>query len=274
MSYRRKHIKNKILKTRPKKSVFKMPIFWISLVVLALLFVGAYFLLFYPDLQVRNITINGNEKVNTEEVQNIISNNVNKKLVGFGQWGIYSKSIFLVNSEEIQKQILNSYPVIKSAIINKKLPQDLTAQIEERKQVAVFSQNNKYFYIDDSGVIFEELPNISENTFIVRQNLDTNNAFVGETVIQEKIMKAISEIEKTLKDNFQINLTEALISTPIRLDIKTGENWQIYFNIDSDSDIKLQLTKLNLLLKEQISQETRQKLEYVDLRFKDRAYYK
>ena len=87
-------------------------------------------------------------------------------------------------------------------------------------------------------------------------------------------MLAIYEIEKNLKDNFQINLSDALISTPIRLDIKTGEGWQIYFNTDTDSDITSQLTKLDLLLQKEISAESRQSLQYIDLRFKDRAYYK
>jgi len=251
-----------------------MPIFWYSLLVFIIITTGFYFLLFFPNFQVKNITINGNQKISSENLKNIIEQGVNKKLIGVAGWNLYSKSIFLVNTEELQKQILSSYPEVKLASVAKNLPQDLTVQIEERKQFAVFCQNEKCFNIDDSGVIFEGSTNGTENNLIVRQNIDFQDAFVGETVIDENIMKAISEIEKDLKDNFQINLTEALVSTPIRLNVKTGENWQIYFNTDTDSDIGLQLTKLNLLLKDELSAQVRQKLEYIDLRFKDRAYYK
>jgi len=274
MSYRRKHVKNKIYNNRPKKSIFKMPIFWYSLLVLIIVGTGFYFLLFFPNFQVNNITINGNQKISSENLKNIVDQEVNKKPIGFAGWNLYSKSIFLVNTEELQKQILNTYSEIKIASVTKNLPQDLAVNIEERKQFAIFCQNEKCFNIDEGGVIFENSSTTAQDTFIVRQNINLQDAFVGENVIEENIMRAISKIEKDLKGNFQINLAEALISTPIRLDVKTGEGWQIYFNIDTDSDIGLQLTKLNLLLKDEIASETRQKLEYVDLRFKDRAYYK
>lgn len=251
-----------------------MAIFWWSLLVLIVIIAGIYFFLFFPNFQVKNIVISGNQKINSQDLQNIIEKDVNKKLIGFGNWNISTKSIFLANAQDIQNQIVGLYPNIKTITIAKKFPQDLDVNIQERQQFATFSQNNKYFYIDDTGIIFEELPNVAENTFIVRQDLNTNDVWLGESVVQENIMKIISEIEKNLKDNFQINLTEALISTPIRLNIKTGENWQIYFDITENSDISLQLTKLNLLLKDEITPETRQKLEYIDLRFKDRAYYK
>jgi len=274
MSYRRKHVKNKINKSRPKKSIFKMAIFWWSLLVLIVIAVGIYFFLFFPNFQIQNISINGVETINSQDIQNIISNNVNKKLLELGNWNLPSKSIFLTNTQDIQNKIASLYPNIKTITVTKKFPQDLDVSIQERQLFATFSQNNKYFYIDDSGIIFEEIPNVAENTFIVRQSLNTNDIWLGESVVQENVMKTISEIAKNLKDNFQINLTEALISTPIRLDVKTGENWQIYFDITENSDISLQLTKLNLLLKDEITPEARQKLEYIDLRFKDRAYYK
>lgn len=251
-----------------------MPVFWYSFAVLIIAAAAIYFLLFFPKFQVQNINVAGNQKINTEEVKNIIGNLATKKFIELGSWNISSKSIFLVDTGDIQNQIASSYPIIKKVTINKKLPQDLNAQIEERSQFATFCQSDKCFVIDEAGVIFEDSPNNPENAFIVRQNQDINELFLGERVVQENLMTTISEIEKNLKDNFQITLTEALISTPIRLDVKTGENWQIYFDIDENSDIGLQLTKLNLLLKDELSTELRQKLEYIDLRFKDRAYYK
>jgi hypothetical protein len=60
----------------------------------------------------------------------------------------------------------------------------------------------------------------------------------------------------------------------LRLDIKTNENWQIYFDLNSMSDTDLKIAKLNLLLNGEITPEIRKNLQYIDLRFKDRAYYK
>jgi cell division septal protein FtsQ len=271
---RRKHIKNKIYKNRPKKSIFKMPIFWWSLLILILIITGIYFLLFYPKFQVQNIAISGNEKIETQDLENTISNSITKNFINLGFWRLSSKSIFLASIKDVQNQILNSNTRIKTITAKKTFPQNLAVQVQERKQLAVFCQNDKCFNIDDEGIVFEELPNIPENSFIVRQNLNIDNIHLGKNVIAENTMAMISEAKKNLQDSFQINLTEALISTPIRLDVKTGEGWQIYFNIDETSDINLQVTKLNLLLKDEITPDARQNLEYIDLRFEDRAYYK
>jgi len=110
--------------------------------------------------------------------------------------------------------------------------------------------------------------------FIVRQQVEESKVFIGGQVIEQNIIKAVSSLEKNLRDGFEINIKEAIVVNPSQLNIKTDENWQAYLSLDQDSDINLQITKLNLLLKGEITPEARKKLEYIDLRFKDRAYYK
>ncbi len=275
MSYRKKHLKNKIHKIRPKKSIFKKPIFWYSFLFLILLSVAVYFLLFYQKFQVKNITILGNEKANGQEIENIVLNETNKKIINFLNFNLISESIFLVNTENIKKQVLDMFPVIEDVKTDKNYPDSVNVQIKERKPFAVFvSQNNKdYFYIDESGVVFEKLQGFEQNMTAIRQLINSADAIIGKEAVEKNIMKAISSIKKSLNDKFQIDIREAFISNPLRLDIKTGENWQIYFNLGPDADIDLQITKLNLLLTGEISQEARKNLEYIDLRF-DRAYYK
>ena len=53
--------------------------------------------------------------------------------------------------------------------------------------------------------------------------------------------------------------------------MNTSKNWQIYFDLSSDSDINSQLTKLNLLLNGGISADDMKNLHYIDFRPKDRA---
>jgi cell division septal protein FtsQ len=274
MSYRKKAVKNKIHKNKPKKSILKMPIFWWSLLVLILVITALYFLLFCPKFQIQNIIILGNEKINSQDLQRISENSINKKIINLGFWSLSSKSIFLASINDIKNQIFNFSPTIKAIDITKTYPQNLNIQVQERKRFAIFCQNEKCFDIDDTGIIFEELSSISEDKFIVRQELDVENAYLGKEAVLKKTMEKIIEIKKNFADNLQISLLEVTISTPIRLNAKTREGWQAFFDIAEGSNISLQLTKLNLLLKDEINLENRQKLEYIDLRFEDRAYYK
>ncbi|MBI3631368.1 MAG: hypothetical protein HY219_00685, partial [Candidatus Staskawiczbacteria bacterium] len=156
----------------------------------------------------------------------------------------------------------------------KKFPQTITIQVKERTIFAVFCQTDdkKCFYIDENGIIFKILEKIPENVSIIRQLIEDREIFTGERVVKKNIIDLISKVKRNLKDNFQIDIRSAMISTPSRLNIETSENWQIYFNLDSETDI--QIAKMYLLLKDEISANARKNLQYIDLRFKDRAYYK
>jgi cell division protein FtsQ len=278
MSYRKKHLKNKIHKIKPKKSILMRPIFWVVFTFVIIIVLFVYFLFFYPVLQVRNINISGNEEVKEKDLNNFVTGLINKKFIEFGQFKLTSGSIFLLDTDNVRQKILKEFPVIEDIIINKKLPQTLVIKVNERKQIGVFCNSatgsEQYYSIDQNGVIFELLSFLPENTPVVKQLMMNKEVFTGEEVVNKNIMNLISKIQKNLKENFKIDIKEALITNSLKLDIKTNENWQIYFDINSVSDIDIEIAKLNLLLGGEITPEVRKTLQYIDLRFKDRAYYK
>jgi cell division septal protein FtsQ len=232
-------------------------------------------LFFYSGIQIKNITVTGNQKISTQDIKKIVTDNLPKNIFKFGPIDIYSKSIFFINSEKIDKTVLADFPIIESVEMDKNFPQTLIIKISERKPIALYCSNDgKCFLIDQNGIIFE--PASTDKPYlIVRQNLNSDKSiFTGENVINQKIIGTIEKIKKDLKDNFNIDVNEAMISTPIRLNIKTSENWQIYFDTGDDSNIDTQITKLNLLLNGDINSDLRKKLKYIDLRFTNRAYYK
>lgn len=274
MSYRKKHIKSKIHKTKPKKSFFRSKIFWFCLIFLCLVIIAEYFLIFFDKIQIKNIIIYGGNEIPKIEISNLIESCVNKKFIDIFGFNLSSKSFFLTDSKKIEIKILETYPEIEAVTISKILPDSLTVEIKNREKSAIFFQNDRYFYIDQTGIIFNEMQAADPHFFIVRQNLDSNEIYEGKKVIGDAVMETILKIAKNLKDNFEIDLAEALVSTPTKLDITTKENWKIYFNIEEGNDISVQITKLNLLLNKEISPKNRQSLEYINLYFKSRAYYK
>lgn len=274
MPYRKKHIKNKIYKIKPKKSILKKMWFWLLILFAVLVLSISYFILFYPKFQVKNIVISGNEKVNAQDLQKLVLENINTGLVKFWNIDVSSKSIFLVNTDKLNKEILRKLPIIEKLQINRKLPETVLLGIEERKPVGIFcppSGENNCFLVDQNGIIYELLTAVPSNIIIVRQAGNNNPLSAGEKALAQNISDAISKIQKNLKDNFQIDLREAFVTSPIRLNITTKENWQIYFDVSSSADIDLQITKLNLLLKNEISKDDIKNLRYIDLRPKDRA---
>ncbi len=266
MTYRKHHLKRKL---KTKNKIIKSPVFWISLGGLIIIIVILYFILFFPKIQVKNIEISGNQKVNSLDVQNLAWSDLQRKIVGAGIFNISSKSILVVDTANLTKDILAKFPEIETIEIQKKLPETINIKIKERIPFAAFCQNKECFLMDVNGVIFESLQTVPQNMVVVH-NESSDQVFVGENIVQKNIIDAISKIQKDLKNNFQIDIKEALVSNP--LVFKTSENWQVYF--DTNSDIDLQVMKMNALLQSEISANARKNLQYIYLQYKDRAYYK
>lgn len=278
MSYRKRHVKSKVNRIRPKKSVFKSRWFWFFILFLIIVLSALYFFMFYSGIQVKNIVISGNHKVATVDIESLIHDKINNKILGVGSWQVNSNSIFLVNTSELSSDLLNKFSIIQGVEVNRKFFHTLEVKVNERIPAASFCpsldnkmETEKCYFMDDGGTIFESLSVMPQNMIIVRQVMNDSGVFIGEQVVGQNVIGLILRVEKSLKDNFQIDLKEALITSPTRLNLSTGENWYIYFNLGEDSDINSQLTKLNLLLDSQISEAGRKNLRYIDLRFKDKA---
>ncbi len=284
MSYRRKHIKPKIKRLKRRKKLIKRPWFWIVLAVLVISGILFYFMLFFSKFQVKNIEISGNEKINKGDIEDLTWLNINKKLLNNGLINISTKSIFIVNSKKVIKGILAEFPAIEEVKLQKKLPRNIVLKIRERQPFSAFCSDyvgnarssinqdqitEECFVLDINGVIFDELQSIPQNMTVIKEKLN-GKAFLGQNIIEKNIIGIIYNVEKNLKDNFQIGVKEVLISDP--LIFKTSENWEIYF--DPKSDINLQITKMNILLKDEIPESVRKNMQYIYLQYKDRAYYK
>lgn len=274
MPYRRKHVKSKVHRIMPRRSIFRRLWFWITILLLIIISAIAYFALFYSGFQLENVAIFGNANVKTQDLQTIVFEYATTGLINFWNIKITSRSVFLINEEKISNDILKRFIIIGQAKVNKILPQTIILDIAERETLGVFCSNTEQcFLIDGNGITFAKInPELLDANYpIVRQSIENNQIFTGEEVVAQNIISAISKIQKSLKDNFQIDLKEALITSPVRLNITTNENWQIYFDLSSGSDIGSQLTKLGLLLNGGISADDRKNLRYIDLRPKDRA---
>jgi cell division septal protein FtsQ len=278
MSFRKRHVKNRICKIKPKESIFKKLWFWIGVLSIIIISTTFYFIFFYSGLQAKKFEVSGNNKISAQELENIILSYTNTGLVKFWNFSVTTKSILLVDTEKIRKEILDKFPVIEKVTVSKEYPQTIILGVLERKPFGVFcsmsselGQDGDCFLIDQNGIAFESLNVIPGGFIIVQQIGDHGQVFTGEQAVAQNITDAIFKIQKSLKDNFQIDLEQALVTTPVRMNIKTSEKWQIYFDMSQNANIDSQLTKLNLLLEQEISRDARKSLRYINLIPKDRA---
>jgi cell division septal protein FtsQ len=228
--------------------------------------VVAYFGLFFSKIQIQQVEIAGNQKVATADIEKLAWENINTTFLGL----FPSQSIFLENPNALKTALLKTYPQIGEVNIRKMYPSSLSVVISERQPFSVFCDSStNCFSIDTAGVIFEKVQ-APVGSMIISSDPPKSEIFAGEDVVNNTMMLAIGKIQTSLKQALNIDIAEALVSDP--LIITTSEKWKIYF--DPTTDIDLQITKLNILLKNQISASDRKTLQYIYLQYKDRAYYK
>lgn len=206
-----------------------------------------YFLFFSSVFEIKKIEVSKVSKVSAKEIENTV-------------WQKSRKNILLANFNPLTKSFLEKYPQIETMEIKKKLPNKLLVQIKEREPAAIFED---YYLIDKNGVVFERA---GDSDFLKIKRRDFNKKIdFGEQYLKKEIL------EKVLKAGKSFNIKEIEIISDKRINAKTDEPWEIYFSLEKD--IGLQITELEILLKEKLPLEERGNLEYIDLRF-EKIYFK
>jgi len=143
----KKYRYKKFHRTRKKKSIIRLILysrfFWLSCLILIILGVIFYFVVFSSLFQIEKIRVTGNKKASTENLESIINNRINKKIIFLN-----SKSIFLANLQEISEEILEKFPQIAKVDLKRDFPDIVTVKIEEKEAIGDWCQNSNYFYID------------------------------------------------------------------------------------------------------------------------------
>jgi len=257
--------KRKPHRIEKKKSIFQNRFFWLVLLILISTGFLFYFVIFSSTFQIKEIKITGNQKVAKENIQKIIEEKIKKSFLFLN-----SKSIFLINSGEINKSLLEKFPEVSEIDLKRKFPDILIVEIKERVPIGIWCQEQDCFYIDKEGIVFEKSP--SEDKLIIRPGFEETGIFIGKEVLEKNYLEAILEILEKVKENLKIDIKEFVIFKEGRLNAKTSGDWEIYFDIQGD--ISQQISNLILVLEEKISPEKRRDLKYIDLRFGNRIYFK
>ena len=246
-----------------KKPIFRQRFFWPGILVLIAAGAIFYSLFFLEVFQVKKMIIGGNEKIAKEDIESMVEQRLESRI-----FFLKTKSIFAVDSEQIRKDILDRFPQIAMVKVSRGFFDAVSIVIAERQALAVWCAD-KCFLLDGEGIIFEEV--FEANPGLLLLKTESAAGELGREVIDKELLSQILGIKEKTEASAKISVGEALVVSEERLNMKTFEGWQIYFNLKGDLD--WQITELGVVLEKQIPSEKRGRLEYVDLRF-SRVYYK
>ncbi len=243
-----------------RESVLKRRWFWN--IVLGVLLVSSlvYLMFFTVVFKVNKVEIVISD-IYSAEIYNIVSESL-------------GKPIFLVDKSGIEKKVLENFPEIKVFHLKRKLPNAIFLEIRKREPVGIFCSLNSTstFLADVNRLSHIDCPVVDKTGRVFYEAVGEGLTAIWSRSesINPKDINKILEIKNDLVNNLKLEIDKFILLDEDRLNVKTKDSWEIYF--DLESDIGLALTKLKLLLEKGISEEQQKNLQYIDLRF-TKAYY-
>jgi hypothetical protein len=280
----------RILELKKKKRYALRKKLIISLVLFIGIFVGLVFLSRWPKINIKNVEISGNEVMET----NLIADVVNEKLSGYYFWLFPRTLSFFYPKNQIADELTFRFRRIRDISLNLKDLNTLDIVISERKAAYTYCgadlptlpldtstlDSEKCYFLDDNGYIFDEAPYFSGEVytkFYGDTKLDNPSGTYFFPSIFDKLITLKEELEKInlkpaifyIKDNGDISV---FLSSPSL----TTRGPEIIFNTDSDFEQVMENLQ-SVLDTEPLKSDFVNKyssLQYIDLRFGNKVYYK
>ena len=175
-----------------------------SFILALIVGIAIYLLLTLPYFYVPQATVLGNNRITREEINSVT--------------GVMGQSIFVVQADEVQKNILVNYPELLSAQVNVYLPNHVYVIVTERAPLILWQQNEGYTWIDSSGIAFRPR-GVVENLILVNA-IDTPPA----GILDENNLTPY--MQKDLVDAITLLSTVVPADSTLNFSLADGLSWQ------------------------------------------------
>ncbi len=242
-------------KAKKRVALWRNPFLHLFFFLILFPFFVFYSFFLNPFFTVRDIFVEG-----SEELRPIVSATLRD---------YEGENVFSFSPPKIKDKIISENPKAEKVFVSRTFPNIINIKIKERSPIGVWCQKSAdCFNIDVSGIVFEQSSPEGADFVFYKED---ENISLGEKVINEKEISSMNEIKRVLLTN-GIKVSFFNFYQERTLEVFTFDGWKILFFRDADT--RTQLENLLLVLDEKISEEDVGLLEYIDLRYGNRVYYK
>lgn len=228
--------------------------------ILIIPFLSAVFLIVLvnlPWLKIQDVEIRGAEE-NEKIARDLIKENLSRRIFLL----FPADNIFLVDEQNLIQEIKNKFPAVESADLRTNFfSRKIKADIKNRQIFAFTCAEEKCFYLDEKGVFFKQAPIVSGGILlevIASSSRPFNNFY--------KISFLVRKIEENLEED---KLSKIILKDENSFELVFVSGFKIISDLETSPE-KI-LRNLNIVLQ---NIKDRKNLEYIDLRFGNKAYYK
>lgn len=250
-----------------------------ALIAIVVFVSGLSWLSFADAFSVREVRVQGNESVRARAIEAAVL------LQTAGAYAsIFSKqNVALYPSDHLQKVLVFDFPRIKSVGIDRKVTQSAAVfTVTERKPYALWckealsdeKEHGRCYYLDEEGFAFEraavDVPESGEHIVFLGGTLSERGNPIRGTLNPEQF-GALRALLLGLEESFGVRVQEISINGT-EASIFVAPGWEL--KIALDKSLEAVLANLSAVLGEYGLLGHPDNIEYIDLRFDERAYYK
>lgn len=238
---------------------------------------GIVMLLGAEQLQVKDVSFSGLKTLSADELRD----KVFRKLSGEYALLMPKRSVFLIQKNALASMLQKEFPRLRTVAVRREFPSALAIAVEERQLWAILcndaltpenSEDVVCVYTDDTGFAFEEAP-YSRGSLILKIRTDFSEIKAGAEILAPEVAVRLRLLQERVEEitGSRVIRFEFLRQVPSEIRVEMDEGFALMFLREGDFDNAFRVLKTVL---EQEIKDKRQKLEYVDLRFGNKVFYK
>ena len=240
-----------------------------ALVLLAAAY-GASWASYLPAYSIQDIRVSGTSEVPGELVRSYVETRLHD-----GRYSFLSRSnIFFYPRASIERAIVEYFPRIQSVKVSREslLATAITVLVEERATFAKWCSDDACYFIGNGGFVFASASSSAQTAsgYVFRGGISSTTSAIGQQYLPGNFAGVLALLERLGQAGYPAREIIAKDSSDFTVRLQRGFEVRASYGADVGALVK----NLELILASEPLRGKENALEYVDLRFGNRVYFK
>lgn len=252
-------------KRRRKKIIFR--VFLLLLVLVSVVFAAGVGLFFVDKFKIKRVAVEGNSVLSEGEIRQKIEKTMSENF-----WGIIPRNrFFSFPGDKVKSNLISVFGRLDSVEIKKENPSTIIVSVSEREPVSILcvEGSKDCFFIDKTGLIFEEAPFFSSGVFVRFSDLRREKSSFGQVLVDKETLERLFGFVDKVGPFFQI--TDIYLEDGGVYRLQDESDTQII--LGKKDDWSLAFSNLETFLRDYRDGKY-PSFEYIDMRFGNKVFYK
>jgi len=220
---------------------------------------------------IKDVSVSGAQELSTNTLTAAVEAGLQNNM-----FKIFSRrNMFLYPRSEIEQNLSDTFPRIKNVELSRAslMAQAIMVTVEERKPFAKWcDKDGKCFFLDDIGFIFAEAEEGKEmqTAYVFRAGLIPETSPIGQAFLRGRLGGIVHFLDLLTQAGYKPQGIHVENEKDFSVPQTDGPRLLIPFDLDPEKMVH----DLQLALEADSVRGRESELEYIDLRFGNRVYYK